>query len=75
MHLVRGHQADAGVMMVLVVPVEEAAAEAPGVLDAAEALWEAWLIFQGLEVALGERVVVGCVRSVVRASDPEIGEQ
>ena len=37
-HLVRGHQADPDVAVVLVVPIEERAAEASGVLDAAEAL-------------------------------------
>jgi hypothetical protein len=38
MHLVWRHEADTGVVMVLVVRIEEAAAEASGVLDAAEAL-------------------------------------
>ena len=71
MHVVRRHQADPGVVMVLVVPVEEAAAEAFGVFDAAEALREPRLILQGLEVAFGERVVVGGMRAVVRAGDPE----
>ena len=71
MDLVWGHQADPGVMMVLVVPVEEAAAEAFGILDAAEALGEPRLILQGLEVAFGERVVVRGMRSIVRASHPE----
>ena len=46
MHLVRGHEADAGVVVIPVIPIEEPAAEAPGVLDAAEALWEARLILQ-----------------------------
>ena len=47
MHLVRGHQADADVMVILVVPGEEAAAEGPGILDTAEAPGELGLIFQG----------------------------
>ena len=75
MDLVWGHKADAGVMVVLIVPVEEAAAEASGVLDAAEAFGELRLVFEGFEVAFGERIVIGCVRSVVRADDTEIGEQ
>jgi hypothetical protein len=33
--LVRGHEADPGVMMILVVPVEEPTAEGLGVVDAA----------------------------------------
>ena len=57
-HLVGRHQADAGMVVLLVVPIEEAAAEASGVLDAAEALGEPRLILQGLEVAFGERVVI-----------------
>jgi len=63
--LVRCHQADPGMVMLLIVPIEEPAAEAFGILDAAEVLREAWLILQGFEVALGERVVVGGMRSVV----------
>ena len=38
MHLVRRHQPDADMMVILVVPGEEAAAERPGILDATEAL-------------------------------------
>src|SRR5271157_5661399 len=75
MHLVGGHQTDPGMVMVLVVPVEELAAEASGVLDTAEASWEARLILQGLEVAFRERVVVGRVRAVMRPGDAEVSEQ
>jgi hypothetical protein len=57
MHLVRGHETDPGVVMVLVVPIEELAAETSGILDATEAFGKARLILQGLEVAFGERVV------------------
>src|ERR1700760_2869281 len=46
MHLVWGHQADADVMVILVVPGEEAAAEGPGILDTAEAPGELRLVFQ-----------------------------
>ena len=35
--LVRGHEAEAGMVMVLVVPGEEAAAKVLGILNAAEA--------------------------------------
>jgi hypothetical protein len=55
MHLVRGHQADPGVVVVLVVPIEEFPAKASGVLDAAEAFGKARLVFQRLEVAFGKR--------------------
>ena len=36
MHLIGGHQPDAGVMMLLIVPIEEGAAERLGVRDAAK---------------------------------------
>jgi hypothetical protein len=36
-------------VMLLVVPIEKAAAKAPGILDASEALRELRLIFQRLE--------------------------
>ncbi len=49
MSLIRGHQADPGRVMVLIVLIEEAAAEASGVLDATEAFREPRLIFQRLE--------------------------
>ncbi len=58
MHLVRRHQADADVMMILIVPREEAAAEGLCILDAAETFGKLRLVFQGLEVRLRERVVV-----------------
>ena len=74
-HLVRGHEADPGMVMVPIVPVEELAAETPGILDAAEAFGEARLIFQGLEVAFGERIVVGRMWPVMRPGDAEIGQQ
>ena len=75
MHLVGRHQADASMVMVLIVPVEEAATEGLCVLDAAEALRELRLIFHGFEVAFRERVVVGGVRPAVGFGDAEIGEQ
>jgi hypothetical protein len=75
MHLVRGHETDPGMVVVLVVPIEELAAETSGILHAAEAFGEAGLILQGFEVALGERVIVGRMRAVMRAGDAQIGQQ
>jgi hypothetical protein len=75
MHLIGRHQADAGMVMLLIVPIEEAAAERLGILDAAEAPWKLRLVFHGFEVAFRERIVVGGVRSAVRFGDAEIGEQ
>ena len=62
-------------MMLLIVPIEEAAAERLGVLDTAEALRELRLVFHGFEVAFRERIVVGGVRPAVGFGDAEIGEQ
>lgn len=75
MHLVGRHQSDADVMVILVIPSEEAAAEGPGILDAAEALGELRLVLESLEVAFGERIVVRGMRPVVRTGDAKIGEQ
>jgi hypothetical protein len=61
-------------VVVLVVPVEEGAAEASGVLDAAEASGKARLILKCLEVTFGERVVVRRVRTVMRAGGAEVGQ-
>ena len=56
--LVGRHQADACVMMVFIIPGEEATAEGAGLNDGLEPFGELWLIFQRLEVGLRERVVV-----------------
>ena len=60
--LIGRHQADACVMMVLVIPSEEATAECAGLVDGLEPSWELRLIFQRLEVGLREGVVVRDVR-------------
>ena len=85
-HLIRGHQADPGMVMVLIVPNEERATETSRVLDAAEAFGKARLILHGLEMAFRQGVVVetcfvgasqlaetrtGGVRTVMRAGDAE----
>ena len=75
MDLVRGHQPDPGVVVVLIVPIEECAAEASGVLDAAEPFRETLLIFQRFEVAFGEWIVVRRVRPIMRAGDAQIRQQ
>ena len=56
--LVGRHQADACVMMVLVIPGKESAAERACLFDGLEPFWELRLVFQGLEVGLREGVVV-----------------
>ena len=75
MHLVRGHQPDPGVVVVLVVPIEECPAEASGILDAAEAFWKARLVFQCFEVAFRERIVIRRMRPVMRPGDAQVRQQ
>jgi len=62
-------------MMVLVIPGEEATAEGARLNDGLEAFWELWLVFQGLEVGLRERVIVRCVWPAVRLDHAEIGAE
>lgn len=52
MDLVGRHQTNPGVMMVLVIPCEEPAAECTSLFDGFKVLGELWLIFQCFEVAL-----------------------
>ena len=65
-----GHQGDPRVTVLGVVPGEERAAEGPGVLDGAEAVGKVGLVLEGLELGLGERVVVGDVRPAVGLVTP-----
>ena len=67
-------QADAAVMVFGVVPGEEKLTEAAGILDGAEAVRELWPVFQGFELRLRERVVVGDMGPGVGLGDTEIGE-
>ena len=60
--LVGGHQADADVVVIAVIPIEEAAAEGLCVLDAAETLGKLRLVFERLEAAFRKRIIVRCVR-------------
>ena len=74
MDLIGCHQAETGMVVVLVVPSEEAAAEVPGILGAAEATGKFRLIFQSLEVSFRERVVIGCMGPAVRFGDTKVGQ-
>ena len=73
--LVRRHQADAVMVVIAIVPIEEGAAESLGVLDGAEAPGKLRLVFAGLEEALGEGIVVGGMRAAVGFGDAEVGQQ
>ena len=61
--------------MLRVVPIEEVLAMGAGILDAAEAFRKVGAIFQGPELRLRERVVVGDVGSAVGLGDVQIDQQ
>jgi len=71
----RGDEGDAAVAMLGVVPGEEPSTVCSGVLDRAEAFGEVRAILQGLELGLGERVVVADVGVAVGLGHAEVGEQ
>ena len=62
MHLGGREVPERGVVMLVVVPVEEAAAMAAGILGPAELVWKAWRILEGFELGLGEGIVIGDAR-------------
>ena len=70
-----GHQADAGVAVIVVVPVEELAAERSGVLDRVEPGGEPGPVLQRLELRFGVRVVGRGVGRVCVLVHAEVGEQ
>ena len=71
----RGHQADAAVAMLVVVPVEELLAVRAGVLDRAEPLREVGSALQGLELRLGVRIVIRDVWTAVGLGDLQIDQE
>ena len=64
----RGQQAQAPVVMLVVLPMKELRAEVQAVFVAGEAVRELGPVLQCLELALRERVVVGDVRPAVGRS-------
>ncbi len=72
--LVGCHQSETDMVMIVIVPAEEATAELLRVFAASEAAGKLRLVFQGLEVAFRERVVVGNMRAAVGFGDAEIGQ-
>jgi len=74
-HIGWSQHADAGVMVLVVVPVEELGAEAACVLDATKTLWEGGPVLQCLELGLREWVVVRDMRPGMRLGDAQIRQQ
>ncbi len=65
MDLVGCHQAEACMVVRGVIQAEEVTTEPLGMVFAAEAFGELWPVFEGLEVAFRERIVVGDMRPAV----------
>jgi hypothetical protein len=74
MHHGRGHHADSGMTMLVVVPNKERVAESAGVLKGAETIRKLGAVFHGAELAFGIRIVVGSVGPAVGLGDAEIGQ-
>ena len=72
MDVVRGEHRDPAMAMLGVVPREERPAEGDRGGDVVEAAGEAGMVLQGLELRLGERVVVGHLGAAQRAGHAEI---
>ena len=70
-----GHQAEAGMMVFIVVPAEEGLAKPAGVFDGAEAVREAGALFQGTELTFRIGVVVGDMGPGMRFGDTKVGHQ
>ena len=75
MDIVGGEHRDPGMAVLGVVPGEERPAEGDGSGDIVEATGEAGVVFSGLELRFGERVVIADPGAAQRAGDPEIGEE
>jgi hypothetical protein len=60
------------VVVALVVPIEELAEERAGLLERVETFRRSGAILEGLELRLGEGVVVGDAGSAVAGGDAEV---
>lgn len=54
----RSHQTKTRMVVLVLVPLEEGLTEAAGIFDGAEAIREAWAVFQGAELAFRIGIVV-----------------
>ena len=75
MHHGRGHHADSGMTMLVVVPSKEGLAESTGILNRTETIWKFGTVLHGAELAFRIRIIVGSVGSAVGLGDAEIGQQ
>ena len=75
MDVIGGEHRNSAMTVLGVVPGEECPAERGRGGDVGEAPGEAGMVLQGLELGLGEGVIVADVGSAQRAGDTEVGEQ
>jgi hypothetical protein len=69
---VRGHEADAGMAVCAVVPLEELLAVGTRILDATEAFGELGAVLERFELSLGVRIVIADMRAAVGLGDLQI---
>src|SRR5512135_1912168 len=70
-----GVQTDSEVRVFAIIVVEESVAEGAGVGQGTESVGERGTVFEGLELRLAVRVVVGDVWSGMALRDVEVGEE
>ena len=75
MHVGRREIAQAAVVVRVVVPREQIAADAARVFECAEPLRKLRPILEGAKLRLGERIVIAHAWSRVAGRDAEVGEQ
>ena len=75
MDVIGGEHGDSAMAVLGVVPREERPAEGDSGVDIVELPGEAGVVLQGLELGLGEGVVIADVGAAQRASHPEVGEE
>lgn len=74
MNAVRGVQSDSRMMVCVIVPSEERAAETAGVLDRTEALRKLRPVLHSAKLRFRERVVIRNIGSRMRFGDAEISQ-
>ena len=70
-----GQEAQSGVPVLMVVPGKERGGPIPGIGQRAKTVRVVGSVFEGLELSLGKRVVVGGVRPGVRLGYTEVKEK
>ena len=75
MNSFQGEQPDPRMPMFCVIPGKEVLAEAPAVLNAAKTTREIRTVLEGLELRLGEQVVIARIRPAVGLGDSQVRQE